>query len=110
MNNNQNNIEKEVLSEHEKEILRKKRIYRRKNMFDIFLIIVFIFILIEAFIGFVDLKDLSEGRDAKIYINKKYKEDEYSNKTIYNLGLYKIVVTNTTRTTKTALKPIFFKD
>ena len=44
------------------------------------------------------------------YISKKEKKTEDKTQTIYNLGLYKIVKTDTAKQTKTSLKPFFIGD
>lgn len=109
---NEFNSDIEEENEEKKKELRKKlRNYHRKNLYDVLLILLFIFILIEAFVGFIDLQNLSKGKKPLWYLNKKeVKISDENSKTTYNLGLYKIVVTDTTKTTKTELKPFFLKD
>ena len=44
------------------------------------------------------------------YLNKKVTESELKTETEYNLGLYKIVKTDTSKKTTVTLKPFFIGD
>ncbi len=77
---------------------------------NIILTLIVLFILAEAAIGIVNMQKINKGEEPVWYLNTKVKE--YKNKTVteYDLGLYKIVKTDTDKESKTTLRPFFIKD
>ena len=113
------NEEKQELTKEElvekKEKKRKKRRKIRRIISDTIVIILFIVMLCEITIGMINMKKIDKKEKPIWYISKKVtvSEDQKSEiKTVYNLGLYKIVVTeppaNTNGEIKRTLVPFFY--
>lgn len=91
--------------------LKKKRKKRktRRIISDIIFGILALIIVLEAVVGIVNMKKLSDGEEPVWYLSATKEETE--NKTVeeYNLGLYKIVKTDTKKDSRIVLKPFFLK-
>ena len=89
----------------------KKKKRRKRSIFSIFFdllgIIIIVVLLAELVIGFINMQKLNNGEEPVWCLENKTEEKE--NKTIRtcNLGLYRIVKTDTDRETKITLKPFF---
>lgn len=95
----------EVISNKPK---KKKKV--GKIVFNIITTILFIVILLEAVVGIVNMNRISNDQKPVWYLNKKVTESELKTETEYNLGLYKIVKTDTSKKTTVTLKPFFIGD
>lgn len=69
--------------------------------------IIFIVIILEIIVGVVNMNRISNDQEPIWYLNEKTIETDLKTETIYNLGLYKIVKTDTSKKTKITLKPFF---
>ena len=78
-----------------------------KIIFNVITSILFIIILLEAIIGIVNMNRISNDQKPIWYLDKKVTESELKTETEYNLGLYKIVKTDTSKKTTVTLKPFF---
>lgn len=87
---------------------KKKRMGR--VIFNIITFILFIVIVLEAAIGVINMQRISNEEDPIWYLSTNKTETELKTVTEYNLGLYRIVKTDTARETKITLKPFFLKD
>ena len=89
----------------------KKKKRKKRSIFSIFFnllgIIIILVLLAELVIGFINMQKLNNGEEPVWCLEDKTEEKE--NKTIRtcNLGLYRIVKTDTDRETKITLKPFF---
>ena len=101
----QQNIEEQI---QEKPKKKKKKIGR--IIANVLVTILFLVIIIEAAIGIINMQRINDDKEAIWYISKKDNSNEVKNEVIYNLGLYKIVRTDTSKRTKIALKPFFVGD
>ena len=95
----------EVISNKPK---KKKKV--GKIVFNTITTILFIVILLEAVVGIVNMNRISNDQKPVWYLNKKVTESELKTETEYNLGLYKIVKTDTSKKTTVTLKPFFIGD
>lgn len=119
MNNEEKVIIKEELDkeelEEQKEIRKeiKERKHKRrigKIIGNIIMTILFLFIVFEAAIGIINMQRISDEKEPIWYLNTETKETELKTETTYNLGLYKIVKTDTAKKTTTSLRPFFMGD
>lgn len=94
----------------EKKENKKKKKKIGKIIFNIFTILLFIVIVAEAAIGIVNMQRINNEEDPIWYLSTKTTETELKTETEYNLGLYKIVKTDTARETKITLKPFFLSN
>lgn len=69
--------------------------------------ILFIVILIEAILGFVNMNAIGEGKEPVWCLSQKEEENKNETITTYNLGLYKIVKIENEDKVTTTLKPFF---
>lgn len=104
-------LKKEIKAELEQENKKKKP---RRNLFGIIfnLILITIAVIFIFFMYFANqnFKTVQEGNEPDGYSNKKNYVQDIHNVTVYEYGVYKIVVDNNGETTTYMLKPIFFKD
>ena len=106
--------------EDEKEKKRRKRRKIRRIISDIIVLLLFVIVLFEIIIGMVNMNRINNKQKPAWYISKKEEvgaENKSDIKTIYNLGLYKIEVTDSTTTkdngdtsveSKVTLVPFFY--
>ena len=118
--NNEENVEEldnfETIDENEKleeikeEKPRKKKKKIGRIIGNIIVTLLFLVIIAEATIGIINMQRINDDKEAIWYISKKDNSNEVKKEVIYNLGLYKIVRTDTSKKTKIALKPFFVGD
>ncbi len=102
------NEELEAQKEIKKEIKERKRKRRiGKIIGNIIMTIIFLFLVFEAAIGIINMQRISNEKEPIWYLNTKTTETELKTETTYNLGLYKIVKTDTSKKTTTSLRPFF---
>ena len=98
----------------EKEVKMEKKAKKKRNtgrvIFNIIVWIFFLIVIVEATIGIINMQKINNDEKPIWYISMKEKKTEDKTQTIYNLGLYKIVKTDTAKQTKTSLKPFFIGD
>ena len=88
---------------------KKKRIGR--IITDLIIFLLFIVIVFEIVIGMVNMQRISDEKEPVWYLGEpKVTETDLKYEVTYNLGLYKIVKTDTSKKTTVSLKPFFFKD
>lgn len=113
---NEENIVKQELDREEldsQKAIRKEIKERRKKrkigriIGNIIMTIIFLFIVFEAAIGIINMQRINDEKEPIWYLNTKKVENELKTETTYNLGLYKIVKTDTSKKTTTALRPFF---
>ena len=103
---NQESInETEQIKEEIKE--KKKKKNTKRIIFNVIMTIFFLIIIVESIVGIINMQRLNDDKKPIWYINKEYEKTELKEETTYNLGLYKIVKTETSKKTKIALKPFF---
>ena len=89
---------------------KKKKKKIGKIIFNIITSLLFIVIILEIIVGVVNMNRISNDEEPVWYLNKTTNETELKTETVYNLGLYKIVKTDTSKKTKITLKPFFIGD
>lgn len=99
-NNNQN--------KNNDKVKRRKKGFR--IFFNIITSIIVIVVILEAIIGMVNMQRINNEEKPIWYLSTKTTETELKTVTEYNLGLYKIVKTDTAKQTKITLKPFFLAD
>ena len=115
MNNNEI-IKEEVLKEeeleNEKEL--KKEIKERRKKFrigklisNIICSILILIVIFEAAMGIINMQRINDEKEPIWYLNTQKKDTELKNETIYNLGLYKIIRTETSKKVTVTLRPFF---
>ena len=107
----EDNIKKEKIEENKeekKEKNKKRRRKVRKIIVDIIIGLIFIFIIFETVIGMINMQKINNEEKPVWYISKKVETNNLKTETTYNLGLYKIVKTDTAKKTTTTLKPFFY--
>lgn len=78
-----------------------------KIIINIIISVLFIVIILEIIVGVVNMNRISNDQEPIWYLNEKTVETDLKTETIYNLGLYKIVKTDTSKRTKITLQPFF---
>lgn len=105
-------VKPEVTEEQEQVVPKKKK--KKKNIGRIILnlitTVLFIVIVLEAAIGIINMNRISNKEEPVWYLSTKTTETELKTVTEYNLGLYKIVKTDTSKETKITLKPFFLNN
>lgn len=101
--------EQELTALQETKKKKKKRKLGRIIGNIIFTIIVLV-IAFEAIIGIVNMKKINEGEEPVWYLSSEKQEEATKVITKYNLGLYRIVKTDTDKDTRIVLKPFFIED
>lgn len=94
-----------VIREEIKEKRKKRKI--GKIIGNIIMTIAFLLIVFEAAIGIINMQRINEEKEPIWYLSTKKEETELKTEITYNLGLYKIVKTDTSKKTTTALRPFF---
>ena len=107
-------LEEEEL-EQEKEIKEeiKERRKKRKTgriIGNVIFTVLFLVLVFEAAIGIINMQRINDEKDPVWYLSTDKKETELKTETIYNLGLYKIVKTDTSKKTTVTLRPFFIGD
>ena len=102
-------VEAKEETQEDKEAKKRKARKVRKIIYNIVVTILFLVIIAEAAIGIVNMQRLNDDKEPVWYMSKKYEETSLKKETTYNLGLYKIIKTDTSKRTKIALKPFFMK-
>lgn len=111
---NHSNIEKEK-SDQELASLQQTKKKKKKRKIGrlignlIFTVIVLV-IVFEAIVGIVNMKKINEGEEPIWYLSSEKQEEATKIITKYNLGLYRIVKTDTDKDTRIVLKPFFIGD
>ena len=98
-----------VSSEPSYEKPKKKKKKVGKIIYNVVVTILFLIVLFEAIIGIINMQRLNDDKKPIWYMSKTEEKTDKKEETVYNLGLYKIVKTETTKQTKIALKPFFLK-
>lgn len=101
---------KEQVQELDKKISKKKKKKVARIIGDIIFSIIFLIILFEAVIGIIDMKKINNGEEPLWYLSHKKTEDDTKIVNDYNIGLYRIVKTETSKETRTTLKLFFIDD
>ena len=91
-------------------VKQKKKKKKLKIFFNIIISILFVVVLLNAVVGMVNMQKINNDEEPIWYLDKEVTETDLKTITEYNLGLYKIVKTDTAKSTKTSLKPFFLKD
>lgn len=111
--------EKEIREELKKEIEEEIALENKKKknhhslfaiIFNLILIAIAVIFIFFMYFANQNFKAVQEGNEPNGYSNKRvYNENEHV-LTVYEYGVYKIVVDNNGETTTYTLKPIFFND
>lgn len=104
-----NQISQTEVADYNKEDKRKKK-KTGKIIANILTFIIFTVIILEGAIGIINMQRISNKEEPIWYLNTKTTETELKTVTEYNLGLYRIVKTDTAKETKITLKPFFIAD
>ena len=104
-----NQISQTEVADYNKEDNRKKK-KTGKIIANILTFIIFTVIILEGAIGIINMQRISNKEEPIWYLNTKTTETELKTVTEYNLGLYRIVKTDTAKETKITLKPFFIAD
>ncbi len=104
-----NQISQTEVVDYNKEDKRKKK-KAGKIIANILTFIIFTVIILEGAIGIINMQRISNKEEPIWYLNTKTTETELKTVTEYNLGLYRIVKTDTAKETKITLKPFFIAD
>lgn len=105
---NNEQIQEQEQPVKQKKPKKKKRI--GKIIFNIITFILFVVVVLEAAIGIINMQRISNDEDPIWYLSTTKTETDKKTVTEYNLGLYKIVKTDTAKKTTTTLKPFFLND
>lgn len=115
----ENNVEEEIKEENnepEQEETKKEKPKKKKKrkagriISNIIFTLIVLVILVEALVGIVNMKKLNDGEEPVWYLSTTKTEEENKVVTEYNLGLYRIVKTDTKIDSRIILKPFFIKD
>lgn len=104
------NATPEAVQVSEEKKPKKKKKKTSKIILNIITFILFVVIVLEAAIGIINMQRISNKEEPIWYLNTKTTETELKTVTEYNLGLYRIVKTDTAKETKITLKPFFIAD
>ena len=101
--------EVEIKNEVVKEVNTKKKKKKvGKIIVDIIIALLFILVVFETIIGMVNMQRINNEEKPIWYLDKKVETNNLKTETTYNLGLYKIVKTDTAKKTTITLKPFFY--
>ena len=112
-------IKEEVLEEEELEQQQeiKKEIKERKKkrkigkiISNIIFTILILVVVFEAGIGIINMQRINDEKDPVWYISSKENNTDKKQEIIYNLGLYKIIRTETSKKITVTLRPFFIGD
>lgn len=111
---NANVMSEEIKSEMTEQPIVSKKIKKKKKVgrivLNVITTILFVLIVLEAALGIINMNRISNKEKPVWYLSTKTTETELKTVTEYNLGLYKIVKTDTAKETKITLKPFFLND
>ena len=111
---NKSDIEKEKIDQELASLQQTKKKKKKRKLGRIIGNIIFTIIVLviafEAIIGIIDMKKINEGEEPVWYLSSEKQEEATRVITKYNLGLYKIVKTDTDKDTRIVLKPFFLGD
>lgn len=115
MENENKVVEKEIKepSKEEKAVKEEPKKQKKKVgriIIDVAIFLLFIVIILEAAIGIINMQKLNNDEKPVWYISTRTNKTDKKEQTIYNLGLYKIVKTDTAKKTTIQLKPFFIGD
>ena len=92
----------------------KKSVKKKKKVGRIILNIIlwgfFLVVILEAAVGIINMQRINDEKEPIWYLDKNVTKTSKEEKTVYNLGLYKIVKLDNAKQTKTSLKPFFVGD
>ena len=112
-------IKEEVLEQEEleqqkeiKEEINERRKKRKigKIISNIIFTILILIIVFEAATGIINMQRINDEKEPVWYISEKKNNTDKKQETIYNLGLYKIVRTETSKKVTVTLRPFFIGD
>jgi len=112
-NNTDNSINTTDKIDKKATTTKKKRNKTRKVgkiIINIITTFLFVIIVLNSIISLINMQRINNGEEPIWYLTTKTTETELKTVTEYNLGLYKIVKTDTAKETKTTLKPFFLGD
>ena len=96
------------IKKREEKMNKKKKRRIGKIVFDIILTILILVVIFETVIGMINMQKINNEEKPVWYLSKKVNSNNLKTETIYNLGLYKIVKTDTAKKTTTTLQPFFY--
>ena len=115
--NTEQQAEKEQVTNEQDRIVEPKKKERKKKkrsvlsiIFNILGIIIILILVVELIIGFLNMQKLSDGEEPVWCLSDKTEEKENKTTRTCNLGLYRIVKTDTDRETKITLQPFFLSE
>jgi len=93
---------------------KKKKEKKKKNIvkiiFNTIVTILFVVVLLNAVIGMINMQKINNDEQPIWYLDKETIETDLKTVTKYNLGIYKIVKTDTAKETKTTLQFFFLAE
>ena len=106
--------EVEELKEIKSDVKEIKKEIKKKKVGRIIINIIlwgfFLVVILEAAVGIINMQRINDEKEPIWYLDKKVTTSNKEEKTVYNLGLYKIVKLDNAKQTKTSLKPFFVGD
>lgn len=107
--------QEEVLNEEVNNTTKEEKPKKKKRslfriLTNIILTIIVLIVILEAIVGIVNMQKIGAGEEPVWYLNKEVKEETNKVVTSYNLGLYRIVKTDTPKDTRTVLKLFFINE
>ncbi len=109
-------IKEEVLNEEEleneieiKRGLKERRKKRKigKIIGNTIFAILMLIVVFEAAVGVINMQRINDEKEPVWYISQQENNTDKKQQTIYNLGLYKIVKTETSKKVTITLRPFF---
>ncbi len=113
---NKTNIEQQVTEEQIQMAEPKKKERKKKKrsvlsiVFNILGLIIILILVAELIIGFLNMQKLSDGEEPIWCLDNKTEEKENKTTRTCNLGLYRIIKTDTDKETKITLQPFFLSE
>lgn len=101
-------VKKEDIEYSPKKPKKKKKIAR--IIINTITLIFVLVIIAEVAVGIINMQRISNKEEPVWYLTTKTIEKDSKTITQYNLGLYRIVKTDTSKETKITLKPFFIGD
>lgn len=104
--------ESSMKDNHANQTIEKKKNKRHfgRIIFNTIITILFLVIIVEAGIGVINMQRISEDEEPIWYFSTDKIETDSKTVTKYNLGLYRIIKTDTKEKSKITLKPFFLSD
>ena len=109
-NTNEIKDETTIVFKEEKTKIKRKKKKTGRIITDVILFLLFIVIVFEIVIGMVNMQRISNEKEPVWYLSSKKNETELKTEVTYNLGLYKIIKTDTSKKTTVSLRPFFIGD